>query len=108
MMTTRSYAPLSRRGGHSISSLTWASCVAYPLSRQPKPEFGISKVDSHVFIFTGSSGVGAISYVAQMEANEYSSPKVVVFSIQTQHTILTGSDVNNPGGTVPPGGMDDD
>jgi len=32
-----------KRGDYSISSLTWASCVAYLSGRQRRPEFEVSK-----------------------------------------------------------------
>ena len=43
VMTIRSSAPFSMRGVYCISSLTWASYVAYPFRWQPRPESGMSK-----------------------------------------------------------------
>ena len=43
VMTIRSYASLYRRGVNCISSLTWASCLAYLCRRQPRPDDRVSK-----------------------------------------------------------------
>lgn len=57
-MTIRSSAPLFGRGDYCISSLTWASYVAYPFRWQPRPDNGVSKskTPTSFFIFIRKGG----------------------------------------------------
>lgn len=58
---------LPRLGAWSvfISSLTWASCVAYPLRWQPRPDDGVSKSitpTSFLYLF----GLGLLPIINHM------------------------------------------
>ena len=59
VMTIQSSAPIFGRGGYCISSLTWASCVAYPSGRQRRPDDGVSKSKTPTSFFCIRSERGA-------------------------------------------------
>ena len=105
VMTIRSSAPLFGRGDYCISSLTWASCVAYPSGRQRRPDDGVSKSKTPTSFFVSVRIWAVAGQLIQtrfimlktdFESPEkkplYVSPAVKEIELVTSQRILAGSD----------------
>ena len=71
MVTIRSSAPERWRGVNCISSLTWASCLAYLCRRQPRPDDRVSKSCTPTSFFcTCPEGVKSVIIMVMEKENE--------------------------------------
>ena len=72
MVTIRSSAPERWRGVNCISSLTWASCLAYLCRRQPRPDDRVSKSCTPTSFFVYSqSGETDTKIITSIVFNDY-------------------------------------